>query len=150
MLGVLEGVCGALRAGAKFDVGAGSGGKGGDAESKAGEGGREGERGRERECKNRGEAEAEREREKEREAARMRSKEAREALKVERLFAREYWNGDGTWAYEVGGEEVTFEEVVEQHPLVREWTRRAREELRKWGVREGAFEGVEWEAGRVG
>lgn len=101
---------------------------------------------------------AEGERDKELDEAKKMLKEAREALAVEKLFARQYWNADGTWGYEVRGSggdggdgegDVTFLEVVEQHPLIVEWTRRAREEMKRWGIREGVFEGVEWEAGRV-
>ena len=85
-------------------------------------------------------------------------KRAREELKVEELFGREFWCEDGTWRYEVvrgdrkEGEvegEVTFAEVVEQHPLLRRWVERTRGEMTRWGVREGVFEGEEWEKGRV-
>lgn len=82
---------------------------------------------------------------------------ARGELAVERVFGREFWDGEGGWRYEVqkegGGEgegEITFQEVVEQHPLVRKWVERVRVEMRRWGVREGVFEGEEWERGRVG
>jgi len=46
--------------------------------------------------------------------------------------------------------EATFKEVVEGHPLVREWVGRVRGEMERWGIREdGGFGGAEWEAGRV-
>lgn len=49
-----------------------------------------------------------------------------------------------------GKGEVTFKEVVEGHPVVREWVGRVRGEMERWGVREdGGFGGAEWEAGRV-
>jgi len=114
-------------------------------------------------------------------------REAREGLRVERVFGREWWKGDGSWGYEVLGEavgegegkgdvsakergevseerkgeeevpgrgwgkgEVTFKEVVEGHPVVREWVGRVRREMEKWGLSEdGGFGGAEWEAGRV-
>lgn len=106
-------------------------------------------------------------------------KAAREELSVERVFGGEWWRGDGSWGYEVLGEaggegegngegkeegtgveevtgkgwgtgEVTFKEVVEGHPVVREWVGRVRREMERWGIREdGGFGGVEWEAGRL-
>lgn len=49
-----------------------------------------------------------------------------------------------------GKGEVTFKEVVEGHPVVREWVGRVRGEMERWGIREdGGFGGAEWEAGRV-
>ena len=80
-------------------------------------------------------------------------REAREALRVEKLFAPPWWKTDGTWGYEVEGEErgeeVIFKDVAEQHPVVREWVGRTKAEMEKWGLREDVFAGVEWEAGRV-
>lgn len=92
------------------------------------------------------------------EASRRMWMRAREELAVERVFGREFWGEDGVWRYAVrkaGGDgdeegEVTFQEVVEQHPLVKEWVERARGEMRRWGIREGVFEGDEWERGRIG
>lgn len=85
--------------------------------------------------------------------------EARRELVVERVFAREWWGEDGVWRFEVGeegereagGEEgVTFAKVAEEHPLLKSWLKRVRAEMRRLGVREGRFEGEEWEKGRVG
>lgn len=97
-------------------------------------------------------------------------RQAREELAVERVFGAEWW-GEGGWRYEVfgGGQgdgkgdgggryevvgdkngEVTWKEVVDQHPVVREWERRVGEELERLGVRRGVFEGEGWEGGRVG
>ncbi|KAH8169800.1 ABC1 domain containing protein [Sarocladium implicatum] len=56
--------------------------------------------------------------------------EAREELRVERLFAAEYWAPDGNWKYDVksrgdhsGDDEgdVLFDDVAAQHPLVSRW-----------------------------
>lgn len=78
--------------------------------------------------------------------------EAREALKMEKVFGREWWGEDGVWTYAIGEKEqegeVTFEEVADKHPLVREWVGRVKEEMRRLGVEEGRFEGKEWEEGR--
>lgn len=82
-------------------------------------------------------------------------RKAREELSVERVFGREWWDGneDGGWRYEVEGEgegkEVTWGMVVEAHPVVREWEGVVREEVERGGVRRGVFEGEGWERGRV-
>ncbi|KAL8829863.1 MAG: hypothetical protein Q9170_005986 [Blastenia crenularia] len=62
--------------------------------------------------------------------------QARKELKLEILFGKDYWGSDGMWAYEVQGkeEEVTFWEVSNQHPVVRKWTMRVRDEVRKAGI----------------
>ena len=78
--------------------------------------------------------------------------EASEELRIEGVFEKEWWGEDGLWRYEVNGEgeEVTFEEVVGWHPLVKRWEARVRDEVEGSGVRVGRFEGLEWEKGRVG
>lgn len=87
----------------------------------------------------------------EREALKKLVKEAREQLAIEKVFGREWWGEDGIWRYEVEGEEeeVTFREVVDAHPLVKEWVERAEQEMKIAGVKAGRFEGREWEQGRV-
>lgn len=79
-------------------------------------------------------------------------REAREELKIERVFGKEFWGEDGVWTYEVvgTGEEATFLEVAVQHPVIRKWDGRIGEEVRRAGVKVGRFEGSDWEAGRVG
>lgn len=79
-------------------------------------------------------------------------KEAREQLAIEKVFGREWWGEDGTWRYQVEGEEeeATFREVVDAHPLVRRWVERVDQEMKIAGVTVGRFEGREWEQGRVG
>lgn len=78
-------------------------------------------------------------------------KEARDELSVEKVFARGVWGEDGVWAYEVAGreEEVTFEEVADAHPVLKNWTRRIKEEVDRFGIDEGRFKGEEWERGRI-
>ncbi|KAL9011091.1 MAG: hypothetical protein Q9173_004038 [Seirophora scorigena] len=73
--------------------------------------------------------------------------QAKEELKIEKLFGTEYWGSDGMWAYGIDRkeeEEVTFWEVADQHPAVRKWLRRARDEVRKAGIRnaEDGFVGI--------
>ncbi|KAL8703262.1 MAG: hypothetical protein Q9201_003543 [Fulgogasparrea decipioides] len=78
--------------------------------------------------------------------------QAREELKVELVFGKAFWGSDGLWAYDVRkkdgqrsaveeeGGDVTFWEVVDQHPAVRKWLERVRDEVRKVGL-QGAEEG---------
>ena len=80
-------------------------------------------------------------------------RQARAELAVERVFGAEWW-GEGGWRYEVVGHEdgegeVTWMEVMGQHPVVRGWERRVGEEVERRGVRRGVFEGVGWDGGRV-
>ncbi|KAF6222822.1 hypothetical protein HO133_000873 [Letharia lupina] len=78
-------------------------------------------------------------------------KEAREHLAIEKIFGREWWGEDGIWRYQVQGkgEEVTFRDVVDAHPLVRSWVERVDQEMKVAGVKVGRFEGREWEEGRM-
>ncbi|KAL2043059.1 hypothetical protein N7G274_004118 [Stereocaulon virgatum] len=80
--------------------------------------------------------------------------EARQELAVEGIFGSEWWGEDGVWRYEVKAEEpggnVTFREVVLQHPVVRRWEGVVRVEVERAGIRAGNFEGKEWEGGSVG
>ena len=74
--------------------------------------------------------------------------EAREELKIDNLCRQEYWRSDEIWAYEVQGhageENVTFWEVADQHPAVRKWMRKVRDEVRQLGIghAEEGFSGV--------
>ena len=65
------------------------------------------------------------------------AKEAREELKTESVFGREWWGEDGIWKFEVkgeGDEEVTFEDVAAQHPVVVRWEEIVKEEIARWGI----------------
>lgn len=75
---------------------------------------------------------------------------AKQELTLGRVFGREYWS-DGVWKYKIKGEddEVTFQEVVENHPAIKNWSEVVEREIREKGVRRSIYEGVEWEAGRV-
>lgn len=79
-------------------------------------------------------------------------RKGREELMIEKVFGKEYWDKDGVWTYEATseGDECTLQEVAEQHPVVRTWIEKVREEIGKAGIKLGRFEGSEWEAGRVG
>jgi hypothetical protein len=53
--------------------------------------------------------------------------EAEAALKVEKLFGREYFGEDGVWTYNVPGQDdaeergVGFAEVASAHPVIKHW-----------------------------
>ncbi|GAB7362813.1 hypothetical protein MBLNU230_g3116t1 [Neophaeotheca triangularis] len=51
---------------------------------------------------------------------------AQEELKMEKLFDKAYFGGDGVWLYDVPGQDqegaISFEEVAAAHPVIREWT----------------------------
>jgi hypothetical protein len=66
---------------------------------------------------------------------------AREELKTESVFGREYWGEDGIWKFVVpeeggGGEQmdVVFEDVAGAHPLIKKWEGVVNEEVKRWGV----------------
>ncbi|MCJ1228568.1 Essential protein Yae1, N terminal [Toensbergia leucococca] len=77
--------------------------------------------------------------------------DAKEGLKLEKVFGRELWSEDGVWAYQVKSkeEEVTFREVVDAHPILRTWIQKVREEFGTYRIDEGRFSGSEWESGRL-
>ncbi|KAL8896670.1 MAG: hypothetical protein Q9207_007601 [Kuettlingeria erythrocarpa] len=72
--------------------------------------------------------------------------QAREELRVEKLFAKEYWGSDGMWAYDVDtkDEDPTFWEVADQHPVMRRWLDKVKDEVRKAGIQnaEEGFVGI--------
>ncbi|KAL8903589.1 MAG: hypothetical protein Q9171_007352 [Xanthocarpia ochracea] len=74
--------------------------------------------------------------------------QAKEELNIQKLCGEEYWRSDGIWAYEVQGkageEDVTFWEVVDQHPAIRKWLEKVRDEMRNLGIEnaEEGFSGV--------
>lgn len=72
--------------------------------------------------------------------------QARGELSIDTLFGKEYWGSDGMWAYEVDPkeQEPTFWEVVDQHPAVRRWLDKVRDEVRKVGIQnaEEGFVGI--------
>ncbi|KAL6713478.1 Essential protein Yae1, N terminal [Lecanora helva] len=78
-------------------------------------------------------------------------KQAQEQLELVNIFSKNYWDERGVWKYDVEGkgEEVTFQEVVNQHPIIRIWDGKVEEQMAVAGVKSGRFEGEEWEAGRV-
>ncbi|KAI9677818.1 MAG: Essential protein Yae1, N terminal [Bathelium mastoideum] len=61
---------------------------------------------------------------------------AQTELAVQSLFGLEYFGEEGTWMYEVPDEEgeITFDEVVNAHPLVQRWTKTIRDLAVSWDV----------------
>lgn len=79
--------------------------------------------------------------------------EARRELVLEEVFKKECWGENGVWRFDVEppeGGEITFPVVADEHPLLKRWLKRLREEMNRVGIGEGRFEGEEWERGRVG
>ena len=79
--------------------------------------------------------------------------QAKQELRLEKIFAEDVWKSDGTWGYSVPREqrgEITWREVVESHPVGQKWEDIVQEEVRRAGVNVGRFEGPDWEAGRIG
>ncbi|KAK0111653.1 Essential protein Yae1, N terminal [Cadophora gregata] len=73
-------------------------------------------------------------------------KGAKEELSTTSVFGREYWGEDGIWKFEVGKEgdgegEVVFPDVAAAHPLVRKWEGVVEEEVKRWGLDLGIFDG---------
>lgn len=68
--------------------------------------------------------------------------DAQTELAIQELLGLKWVNEEGIWKWEVGGknEEVTFQEVAQQHPVVKEWTRIVNDTAEKWGVDPHAVE----------
>lgn len=68
---------------------------------------------------------------------------AREELRTEKVFGREFWGEDGIWLFSVGdgdddtagaGGEVLFPDVADAHPLLRKWEGVIKEEGERWSL----------------
>ena len=71
---------------------------------------------------------------------------AKKELCTQSVFGREYWGEDGIWKFQVGKEgegdgEVLFPDVAAAHPLVRKWETVIEEEVKRWGLDLGIFDG---------
>ncbi|RFU35056.1 hypothetical protein B7463_g1327, partial [Scytalidium lignicola] len=65
--------------------------------------------------------------------------EARQELKTESVFGKEWWGEDGIWKFKVRGEgkdgkEVLFPDVAASHPLVAKWEAILSQEVQKWNL----------------
>lgn len=63
----------------------------------------------------------------------------REDLAAEKVFGKGFWFEDGTWSFEVAGEDILFADVAAAHPLVRKWGDVVEGEVRRWGVDVGVL-----------
>ncbi|KAG4033173.1 hypothetical protein MFRU_005g01870 [Monilinia fructicola] len=74
-------------------------------------------------------------------------KNAKEELKTEKVFAREWWGEDGIWKFEVpeekDGKDVVFPDVAAAHPLLKKWHSIVEEEMRRWSLDTELMEGNE-------
>ncbi|KAI0908326.1 hypothetical protein F4824DRAFT_492127 [Ustulina deusta] len=59
-------------------------------------------------------------------------------LNPESIFTSEFWAPDGSWAYPVTasheGDQISYPDVADQHPLIAKWTRIARDEADRYHV----------------
>ena len=85
--------------------------------------------------------------------------EAEKEMRLESLFGKEYWGEDGLWTYTVQNnqsddgkerDEITFQDIVNWHPLVKKWDAAVDAEIERAGIDTKRFEGAEWERGRLG
>ena len=71
-------------------------------------------------------------------------KVAKEELRTQNVFGKEWWGTNGVWTFEVPGEgegmEVLFPDVAGAHPLVRKWEKVVDEEVERWGLDLGVLE----------
>ena len=79
--------------------------------------------------------------------------QARNDLAIEKVFAKQYWDHNGVWSYQVvtkaGADEPSFDEIVDQHPVLSKWNGIVEEELAKTGIHLERYAGNDWEAGRL-
>lgn len=63
---------------------------------------------------------------------------AREELKTESFFSRDFWGPDGIWKFPVKGddteEEVLFGDVANAHPFIQKWEKIVAEESARWSL----------------
>jgi hypothetical protein len=61
---------------------------------------------------------------------------AQKDLAIEELLGRTWVSEEGIWNWDVEGkdEEVTFKEVADQHPVVKQWMRVVTDTAERWGV----------------
>ncbi|KAI0384601.1 hypothetical protein F5Y04DRAFT_233195 [Hypomontagnella monticulosa] len=63
---------------------------------------------------------------------------ATKELSVESIFAEEYWASDGSWKYTVtgseGNDEILFNDIAREHPVIMKWERVVGQEIDNWGL----------------
>jgi hypothetical protein len=62
--------------------------------------------------------------------------EAQKELAIGEVMGQKWIDEEGIWKWEVEGEEeeVTFREVAEQHPVIKNWRGKVKDIASKWGV----------------
>ncbi|QSZ32447.1 hypothetical protein DSL72_002021 [Monilinia vaccinii-corymbosi] len=74
-------------------------------------------------------------------------KNAKEELKTEKVFAREWWGEDGIWRFEIPrekeGKDVVFSDVAAAHPLLQKWQTIVDVEIQRWSLDMELMEGNE-------
>ncbi|KAI1497922.1 hypothetical protein F5X99DRAFT_395351 [Biscogniauxia marginata] len=64
--------------------------------------------------------------------------DGRNELKTEVLFDEEYWEPNGNWKYHVrspkGDDQIVFEHIASEHPVILKWTCIVDQEFRRWDL----------------
>ncbi|KAI5816332.1 hypothetical protein BZA77DRAFT_62975 [Pyronema omphalodes] len=69
------------------------------------------------------------------EAVKKMLREAEMALDVGKVFGKEWWEGDGTWKWEVEkGDTATLDDVVDAFPVLKGWEERVKGLVREKGL----------------
>ena len=77
-------------------------------------------------------------------------------LTLEKVFDRKWWDNDELWntgchlqQSEERTDEISIQQIFDSHPLIERWSLILKEERKRLHLREGRFEGPEWEKGRI-
>ncbi|KAI1140976.1 hypothetical protein F5Y05DRAFT_293892 [Hypoxylon sp. FL0543] len=61
---------------------------------------------------------------------------AKGELSTDSIFSEQYWTSDGSWRYTVkglkGGNEILFEDLAAEHPIIMKWDTIVRREIERW------------------
>ena len=70
-------------------------------------------------------------------------RKARHDLRTEGVFGKDYWGSDGIWTYECEEGGNGWTDIVDAHPLIRQWEKVVKEEAEKCGLDTEVLERVE-------
>ena len=83
-------------------------------------------------------------------------KKMKEDLTLEKVFDRKWWDDDELWNTGCHLQQpddktngISIQEIIDSHPLIERWSLVLKEERKRLHLREGRFEGPEWEKGRI-
>jgi hypothetical protein len=65
---------------------------------------------------------------------------ARNELRTEGVFGKEYWGTDGIWTYEVKEGDGGWKDVVDAHPLIESWEKVVKTEVDRVALDTGVME----------